>query len=104
MLWTAESNAIVVQDSLAIHTVVVMSHQDQCVNQIHAHQMVNVSFKRMANQFATVQLEWVATQQQLAAMDMNATPIMIVPNIMHAWASDVAIHALVHVVLEQAVK
>lgn len=77
------NNAIVVQDSLEIRTLDAVNHRDQCANQIHVHQTVNASFKKMANQFASVHLEWEAIQQQLDVMDMNVVPIMIVPNIMH---------------------
>lgn len=104
MWWIVVNNAIVVQDLSEIHTQVVKSHQDQYANQIHVHQMVNVSFKKMANQFASVHLEWVEIQQQPVAMDMNVMQMVIVPIIMLAWASDVAIHVLAHVALEQVVK
>lgn len=77
------NNAIVVQVSLEIHTLDAVNHQDLYANQIHVHQTVNASFKKMVNQFASVHLGWEAIQQQLDVMDMNAVPIMIVPNIMH---------------------
>lgn len=42
MLWIVVNNATAVPDLLEILTAVVMSHQDQFVNRIHVHQMVNV--------------------------------------------------------------
>lgn len=75
------SNAIAVLDFWVIHTVDVSHHQDQCVNQIHAHQMDNASFKKTVNQFASVHLEWVEIRQQLVVMDMNVVLIVIAQNI-----------------------
>lgn len=79
MLRIVVNNAIVDQDTLAIHTAVAMSHQDQFANQIHAAQMLNALFKRMVNLFAIVHLEWAAMLIVLVvAMDINAIQMKIV--------------------------
>lgn len=79
------NNVIVELDFWAIHTRDVNNHQNQFVNQIRAHQMVNVSFKKVATRFASVHLEWAVTRQQLVAMVMNVVLIVIVRNIMRVW-------------------
>lgn len=58
----------------------------------------------MVNQFASVHLEWAEIQQRLVAMDMNVMQTAIAQIIMLAWASDVAIHVLDHVVSVQVAK
>lgn len=83
MLRTVVNSASVAAVSLEIHTTVVMSHHDQCANQIHVHQMANALFKKTVKQFASVHTEWVETRLQLAAMDTNVTTIQIVQKIMH---------------------
>jgi len=67
-----------------MHTLAVKSHQDRFANQIHALQMVNASFKRMVNQFVSVQPEWEVIQQQKDATVTNVMQIVIVLNSMLA--------------------
>lgn len=54
----AVKSVSVVPDSLETHTADVMNHHDRFANQIHALQMVSVSFKRTVNQFAIAHLVW----------------------------------------------
>lgn len=82
----------------------VSPHRDQFVNQIHVHQMANVSFKRTVNRFASVHLEWVVILPHLVVMAMNVVPTVIVQSIMRVWACDVEIHVPARVVLERNVK
>lgn len=82
MLQMDGNSVSVVPDTLVMHTAVVKSHQDRLVNQIHVHQMVNVSFKKMVNQFAIVHLEWEAIQQMKDVTVTNVMLIVIVLNSM----------------------
>lgn len=78
------NSASVALDTLEMHTAVVKSHHDRLVNQIHVHQMVNVSFKRMVNQFAIVHSEWEVIQQMKDVTVTNVMLIVIVLNSMLA--------------------
>lgn len=78
------NNASVALVTLVMHTAVVKSHHDRLVNQIHVHQMANVSSKKMVNQFAIVHLEWEVIQQMKDVTVTNVMPIAIVLNSMLA--------------------
>lgn len=85
MLQIVVNNAIVGPDTLVIHIVaVVMNLHDQSVSRILVDQMLNVSFKKMVNQFAIVHSEWVAMLIVLVvAMDINAIQMMIADRTRH---------------------
>lgn len=104
MLQMVVNNVSVDLDTLVIHTMVVMNHHDLYANQIHALQMVNVSFKKMVNQFVSVHLEWAVIQTQKDVMVMNVTKIVIALIIMLVWDSDAVIRVQDHVALEPIVK
>lgn len=100
-----ENNVSVNQDILVMHTLAVLNHQELFVNQIHVHQVHNVSSHQMEAQCVNVQMVWEVTQQVLLDVTvMNVALMMIVQMISHVWVSDVKIHAQDHAVLVLTVK
>lgn len=81
MLRIAAKSASVAVVLLEILIVVVMSHHDRYASQIHVHQMANVLFKKMVNQFVSAHSEWEEIQLQQDVMDTNVTMILIVQKI-----------------------
>lgn len=100
----AVNNASVAVDISVILTMVAENHHVRYASQIHALQIVNALFKKMANQFVPVHSEWEEILRQTDVMVMNVMLIVIVQKIMLASDSDVVIHVQAHVALEQTVK